>query len=46
MKSFAVAALTLLSAASAAPLEARQAPTQFDVKGFYAQCTPHSSLCL
>jgi hypothetical protein len=45
MKSYALAALTLLSAASAAPLETRQASTEFDVKGFTAECIPHSSQC-
>lgn len=45
MKSFAVAALALLSAASAAPLDTRQTSTEFDVTGFNAGCVPHSSLC-
>jgi hypothetical protein len=45
MKSFALAALTLLSAASAAPLETRQTSTEFDVTGFNAGCVPHSSEC-
>lgn len=45
MKSFAIAALALLSAASAAPLNTRQTSTEFDVTGLNIGCVPHSSMC-
>ncbi|KAB5532742.1 hypersensitive response-inducing protein [Coniochaeta sp. 2T2.1] len=45
MKSFAFVAAALLSAVSAAPLETRQASTEFDITDFYAGCIPHSSQC-
>lgn len=45
MKSYALAALALLSTASAAAIEARQPSTEFDVTDFMADCVPHSASC-
>jgi hypothetical protein len=42
MKSFAAISALLLSAASAAPTEKRQA-TEYDITGFSANTTPHGT---